>query len=129
MEHQAAFSLRPRRPPGHRKRRALAYAQDILRLRGEGHTYDAIREALQDAGVVVSISTVRREVLRGDARPASWAPVPAEPPIQRLAGAQPALPQAAPNPLPTTLLQGRAVAEAFMRSRPTNHLFAKEPVK
>ena len=59
------MSLQTRRPPGHGKRKALTYAADIVSLRSQGHSYTAIREALEDAGVMVSISTVRREVLKG----------------------------------------------------------------
>ncbi|HMR71476.1 MAG TPA: hypothetical protein PKA84_14710, partial [Rubrivivax sp.] len=59
------MSLQTRRPPGHGKRKALTYAADIVSLRSQGHSYSAIREALEDAGVLVSISTVRREVLKG----------------------------------------------------------------
>jgi spermidine synthase len=41
------------------------------RLHAEGYTFEAIREALADAGVVVSNTTVQREVarLRSQSRP------------------------------------------------------------
>lgn len=69
------MSLQTRRPPGHGKRKALTYAADIVSLRSQGHSYTAIREALEDAGVLVSISTVRREVLKGTST--ATAPKPA----------------------------------------------------
>jgi len=58
------MSLQTRRPPGHAKRKALIFAADIMSLRGQGHSFSAIREALEDAGIRVSISTVRREAMR-----------------------------------------------------------------
>lgn len=126
------MSLQTRRPPGHAKRKALIYATDIIRLRGEGHTYSAIREALEDAGVLVSISAVRREVLKAT----STAPVaeavtarlrPRVGPENRVMAVTPvAAPDAAPD---TTPLPGKAIAEEFMRGRPTNTLFLKESSK
>jgi hypothetical protein len=45
------------------------FAVDILRLRSQGYTFEAIREALAAAGVHVSNSTVQREVARGAKKP------------------------------------------------------------
>jgi hypothetical protein len=50
------------RPTGYR--RARRYAPQMLALRSQGYTFEAIREALADAGVNVSNSTVQREVAR-----------------------------------------------------------------
>lgn len=61
--------LQPRNPPGHAKRKARRYTNDIRNLRAEGHTYETIRLALLDAGVSVSISTVIREAKRP---PTQW---------------------------------------------------------
>jgi len=61
--------LQPRNPPGHGKRKARRYANDIRNLRAEGHTYETIRLALLDAGVSVSLSTVMREANR---LPTQW---------------------------------------------------------
>lgn len=61
--------LQPRNPPGHAKRKARRYANDIRNLRAEGHSYETIRLALLDAGVSVSISTVIREANRP---PSQW---------------------------------------------------------
>jgi hypothetical protein len=56
--------LSPKKPPGRLSRKALAFAPEIFRLHDEGHTSEAIRQALLDAGLTVSRSTVQREVAR-----------------------------------------------------------------
>jgi hypothetical protein len=57
--------LVPRRPQGSKAtRKALGFNAEIRRLRAEGYTFEAIREALEDAGVFVSRSTVMREACR-----------------------------------------------------------------
>jgi hypothetical protein len=61
--------LNPRRSPGRLNRKALAYASEIGRLWSEGHSIAAIAEALLDAGVTVSLCTVRREIKRHKALP------------------------------------------------------------
>ena len=61
--------LTPRRPPGRSDRKALRYVCDVRRLRAEGYSLESIRLALLDAGVSVSLSTVRREVAR---TPSQW---------------------------------------------------------
>jgi hypothetical protein len=61
--------LNPRRSPGRLNRKALAYASEIGRLWSEGHSIAAIAEALLDAGVMVSLCTVRREIKRHKALP------------------------------------------------------------
>ena len=58
------MSLQTRRPPGHAKRKALTYAADILGLRAQGHSYSAIREALEDAGLLS-----KERLLAGDIMP------------------------------------------------------------
>ena len=77
------MQLQPKRPPGRADRKAAAYATEILRLRAEGYTYEAIREALVDVGIELSESALRREVRRRhqrgvraepDVRPPSQAP-------------------------------------------------------
>jgi hypothetical protein len=57
-------TLTPKRPPGRLNRKALAFAADIQRLHWQGHSCEAIRQALADAGLIVSRSTVTREVAR-----------------------------------------------------------------
>jgi hypothetical protein len=126
------MSLQTRHPPGHGKRKALTYAADIVSLRGQGHSYAAIREALEDAGVLVSISTVRREVLKGTSARAALRPSVEAPASQlglatRSKGASPVV---APHPVPSnTPLPGKAIAEEFMRGRSTNTLYLKESSK
>ena len=66
--------LIPKRPPGRSNRKAKAFAEEIRRLRAEGYGLDVIREALADAGVVVSKSTVHREAVRGSS-PSPSAPL------------------------------------------------------
>lgn len=124
------MSLQTRRPPGHAKRKALSYAADILSLRDQGHAFSAIRDALEDAGVRVSISTVRREVLRGYSAPGARKPAtaPPRPQASLVSRGEAGSPTGATNPAPVVpSLPGRAIAEAFMRGRPTNPLFLKEP--
>lgn len=66
------MNLVPVRPPGPNARKARAFAADIARLRAQGYTFEAIREALAGAGVRVSNSTVQREAARAAAElPAS----------------------------------------------------------
>jgi len=123
-------SLQTRRPPGHAKRKALAYAADIIGLRGQGHSLSAIREALEDVGVRVSISTVRREVLRGASAMAAFESAPTPPPAGSVASGEASRLLSVADPAPDgTSLPGKAIAEAFMRGRPTNPLFLKESAK
>ena len=49
-------------------RKARAYEAEIVRLRSEGYTCEAIRAALADIGVDVSLSTVQREAARSSKR-------------------------------------------------------------
>lgn len=134
------MNLVPIRPPGPAVRKARAFAVDILRLRSQGYTFEAIREALAGAGVHVSNSTVQREVARaagqspaassrvmlardqapalqcsivGDSVPAmgSAAPIPAPAPPNRGAGS-PSLFANGPS--------GEEVAKAFMATQITN---------
>ena len=65
------MTLTPKRPPGRLNRKALAFASEIQRLHWQGHSCEAIRQALADAGLTVSRSTVTREVARQAKRRAS----------------------------------------------------------
>jgi hypothetical protein len=56
--------LIPKEPPGRVNRKARAFETEIARLRAEGYTCEAIRTALHDVGVQVSLSTVQREAIR-----------------------------------------------------------------
>jgi len=135
------MSLQTRRPPGHAKRKALTYAADIIHLRLQGYTLSAIREALEDAGVPVSISTVRREVLKGATTAAVHKPNEVHPglhvaltnrgkavtPVTAVTAVTAVTPTKATDLPPSlTPLPGKAIAEKFMLGRPTNPLFLKE---
>jgi hypothetical protein len=111
------MKLNPKNPPGRTNRKALAFAVEIARLNKDGYSGEAIREALADVGVIVSKSTVQREVARlsRQALPAaqrdSAVPSPAS------------LPQtAAPHRLADEPRSGRDIAEGFVKGRITNPL-------
>ena len=120
--------LQPKRPPGRADRKAGAYASEIVRLRAEGYTYEAIREALAEVGIELSECALRREVRRhdkqtvraiSDVRPTS--PAPAAPPLSVARPLTTGLP-------PSKSASGREIAEAFFNANPSNPLFpSKEP--
>lgn len=128
------MNLIPVRPPGPNARKARAYAADILNLRAQGYTFEAIREALAGAGVHVSNSTVQREVARavGERRAGTD-----RTPSSTAAGAQgrPTVSVAMPAPAPAAASQDGSVAapvhdfdckqdaEAFFASHESNPLF------
>jgi len=114
------MKLAPKHPPGRQTRKARAFEAEIRQLRADGYTFDAIRAALADAGVLVSRSTVQREAARqaldvaaegedGAARTADT-PTKRQPPVPALA---------LPRPEP---LSGKEIAEAFVRNHITNPL-------
>lgn len=134
------MTLVPTRPPGPNARKARAFAAEILQLRAQGYTFEAIREALAGAGVQVSNSTVQREVARAARHPPVIpaahtaaddrypAPHPSTP--QASMGAKgrerplaPAPPAAASNEVQSTFAKGpsgKDVAEAFMATQISN---------
>jgi len=113
--------LQPKRPPGRADRKAAAYASEIVRLRAEGYTYEAIREALAGVGIELSESALRREVRRQQKRVVRTVP-DVRPP-----SALPAPQTLAAGPPPSTGATGREIAEAFFTAHPSNPLFpAKE---
>jgi hypothetical protein len=114
--------LLPRRPAGRANRKALAFVTEILRLRAEGYSFEAIRDALADAGVNVNASTVRREVLRCRVRPA-MPPAAAAPRIGPSPPAR-ALPPA--HLVASESRSGREVAETFTRGHVSHPLLRKE---
>jgi len=107
-------TLSPKLPPGRVNRKALQFAGDIRRLRSAGYTFSAIRLALLDAGIRVSLTTVKREAARRGACGAV-APSPTEAPPVR-----PARPS--DSIASTDARTGKEVAEAFAKSRITNPL-------
>ena len=119
------MTLAPKLPPGRANRKALQYAVDIRRLRGDGYTFSAIRLALLDAGISVSLTTIKREAARRD---------DCDPPApQRIVAHSPAprTPSSAVGVVPTTTSfagdarSGREIAESFMKGRITNPLIQK----
>jgi hypothetical protein len=116
------MKLIPRTPPGRTNRKARAFWDEIARLRQEGYGYAAIQEALADAGVVVSKSTVQREVARISKR---VTPLVQRRPAESAEQRQQHLsepPTATPRQLMGERLSGKDVAEAFMKGRITNPL-------
>jgi hypothetical protein len=120
--------LQPKRPPGRADRKAGAYTLEILRLRAEGYTYEAIREALAGVGIELSETSLRREVRYGQQRIVRAAPgVRSSSPMPD--APSPPVPQAlATGPPPSTPVSGRESAEAFFNSHPSNPLFRTKEI-
>jgi len=126
-------TLSPSRPPGRRSRKARAFSAEISRLLALEYTLEDIREALADAGIEVSKSTVQREAARlnrlSPTRPSQAVaiahastprPSPAPPCIATSTTGMPAA-------VPPERRSGKDVAEEFRRSQSTNPLIrAKE---
>lgn len=118
--------LAPKLPPGRPSRRALAFAAEIHRLRVAGYSYESIRLALLDAGVVVSRSTVRREAAKrrgtlptAQAMPTQYTTRPATPPSQHGDVGSDVLSYA------RDVRTGKEIAEAFVKDRITNPLLQR----
>jgi hypothetical protein len=120
--------LQPKHPPGRKSRKARAFAAEIHRLQTDGYTFDEIREALADVGVVVSRSTVQREAARALQRINQKS-------VKVTAGAVP--PAAAPAPIGEPALPARSphandsrtsrqIAEDFMKGQINNPLLLTE---
>ena len=124
------MNLAPKHPPGRANRKALAFMAEIHRLRAAGYSFEAIRLALQEAGVQVSRTTVKREAAR--------LPAVVEPARQRHASA-PASQRPSSTDAPTSFHEptqslpapgsyagdsrsGKEIVEAFMQGRVTNPL-------
>jgi hypothetical protein len=114
--------LQPKRPPGRIDRKAAAYAAEIVRLRAEGYTYEAIRQALAEVGIELSECALRREVRRHEGRNVG------APPNARPLSRGPATPPLsvtrtlATGPPSSTHATGREIAEAFFNANPSNPL-------
>lgn len=125
---EGGVKLVPPGPPGRITRKARDFEGDIVQLRAQGYTLDAIRQALEAAGVQVSVSTVRRESLRGGRAVPSPLGTSSRSRVD-LPGAvlQDADPVGAPGGVVNDTaspawLKGRDVAEAYMRDHITNPL-------
>ncbi|MBA4261939.1 MAG: hypothetical protein C0443_07975 [Comamonadaceae bacterium] len=121
------MKLAPKDPPGRSTRRARGFAAEIGQLRAQGYTFEAIREALAEAGVSVSKSTVQREVARLASGPSSGSVVVAEPllPVPDTAP----VPSAAAASSATGLPSGKDIAEAFASTWNTNPLFRQRSIE
>lgn len=116
------MQLQPKRPPGRVDRKAAAYAAEIVRLRAEGYTYEAIREALAEVGIELSECALRREVRRHERRVVG-APPDAQPPSRGPATPSPSVTRPfATGPPSSTSATGREIAEAFFNANPSNPL-------
>ncbi len=115
--------LQPTRLPGRANRKALVHAAEIRRLRADGYSLEAIRLALEAVGVVVSRSTVQREVTRPDAgvSPPTQVATAIGPPASGPCPAA-AAPRFGPTPFAADPRSGKEIAEAFMKGHITNPL-------
>ena len=117
------MKLNPRIPPGRTNRKARAFASEIARLRLDGYGCGAIREALADAGVDVSKSTVQREVARLSRSAPLTTRYASTPPAHQRPGPDSSGP---PAPIQHRLADeprsGKDIAEAFVKGRITNPL-------
>lgn len=114
--------LNPKDPPGRVNRKARAYEGEIVRLRSEGYTCEAIRAALAIAGMVVSLSTVQREAARCSKRRTR---VVAKAPGLFAPGDVPATPASATRASSSLVgdpRTGKEIAAAFFDKRITNRL-------
>lgn len=137
------MKLTPPEPPGRSTRKTRAFGQEICELRNRGYTFTAIRQALANAGVVVSKSTVQRELQRQE-RSAGAASTtltfsaavntppallavptasidPGQPSPPPEAAAPPPSQPLPPSP-PAPSLRGKDIADAFVSGRITNPL-------
>ncbi len=115
------MKLIPKQPPGRPNRKALAFEGEIARLRSEGYTCEAIWEALVEAGLAVSRSSVKREALRLTKRRATTSTRGLAMPSQAHASA---VRTAASSPATIDLsLPGQEVAAVWMDGQVTNPLF------
>ena len=121
------MKLTPPAGPRRGYRKARSFHAEIAGLRSEGYSCEQIRAALAAAGVVVSKSTMQREISSLSKRPegrvpprSTRAPDPVPMPSR--------LPQTAtpsPTQIPITKQRGKDIAEAFFKDRITNPLFLK----
>src|ERR1700712_5310974 len=119
------MKLEPKIAPGRTNRKARAFALEIARLTRGGYGCEAIREALGEAGVVVSKSTVQREMARTrreSVRTIRETPAPgaAVPSLASTASQTDASPATA-----TERLSGKDLAEEFVKGRITNPLISR----
>jgi hypothetical protein len=116
-------TLVPDQVPGRLTRKARHYLPQIVRLRAEGFTLEAIQHALAAVGIPVSISTVRRESMRP--LPSARVPIAATTAsIQPVATSPPAgaVQRAAAPVISGFLDSGKDIAAAYAQSKSGNPL-------
>lgn len=118
------MTLEPKLPPGRANRKALRFAIDIRRLRQAGYTFSAIQRALLDAGVDVSLTTIKREAARkvDPTAPPNAAPKWPHPHAPEGPGTPQSPKPLAPLPTLPRGATGRELAEAFFNAHPCNPL-------
>ena len=104
------MELRPTVPPGNAQRKLRGFEGEIARLRSEGYTISAIRQALEDTGIKVGWATVQREATRL-AKPSIAAPV------------------LAPQPPPNKPAPAPVDVDSFFDTHTANPLFRKKGKK
>lgn len=116
--------LQAKRPPGRADRKAGAYASEILRMRAEGYTYEAIREALASVGITLTEASLRREVRRRPQKQARRTTAESPDRLELGSTLQPSKSQrtSAPRPSNTDGNGGRQVAEEFFNAHPSSPL-------
>ena len=104
------MELRPTVPPGNAQRKLRGFEAEIARLRSEGYTIAAIRQALEDAGIKVGWATVQREATRLN-KPSTATPV------------------LAPQPPPNKPAPAPVDVDSFFATHTANPLFRKKGKK
>jgi len=125
-----AVRLVPTQSPGRGTRKARDFACEIVELRSQGYTLDAIRAALADAGVYVTISTVWREANRVKCPPRGKpvaqsslpSPTPASPSRQAAQRSDSSSATRSVAPGLAERADGKKQAELFMSTQITNPL-------
>ena len=122
--NRSKVNLSPATAPGRSNRKAREFAAAIAQLCVEGYGCKAIREALANAGLNVSKSTVQREIARlsrPDHRGVLQPPAsPVHRPLELDSPAASTTPLHRPADRP---VRGKAIAEAFFEGRITNPLY------
>ena len=114
--------LTPKQPLGRVNRKARAFELEIVRLRSEGYTCEAIRAALADIGVDVSLSTVQREAARYSKRRSLVGAKEVNPATTDHVPAAPASSTCAPAGRARDPRTGKEIAADFVSKRVTNPL-------
>lgn len=114
------MTLEPKLPPGRANRKALRFSVDIRRLRNAGYTFSSIQMALLDAGVEVSLTTIKREAARQGSDPMVARQIGTEQQVPPSPVAIAGVP--ATSPSSARGASGREIAEAFFNANPSNPL-------